>query len=363
MIERFEPGTGGAESVAWTVAHGLARAGDEVHVVARRVASSTALSLHTVAVPTAWQPLRVLAFSRAAGEAARALGCDVVHSFSRTRHQDVYRAGGGSHADYLRRSHGPLGRGLRLASPRHRVLLGIERRVFDDPAQLVQCNSAMVRDEIAARYDVPAPRLRVIHNGVDLERFSPERRASEGGRLRADLGARGRPTFVLVGSGLRRKGAETAIRALAAAQSREAELWIAGRDRPEPWRELAARLDVGSRVRMLGARGDVEAVYAGADALLLPTRYDAFANATLEAAASGLPVVTSGANGAADVLARGAVIVDDPDDVAGFAAAIDRLENAAERERLGRAARDVAEGLSWDAHVEALRALYREVAT
>ena len=63
VIERFHPDTGGVENVAWNVAHGLARAGDEVHVVARRASDSPAVRLHRVRIPTAWQPLRVIAFS------------------------------------------------------------------------------------------------------------------------------------------------------------------------------------------------------------------------------------------------------------------------------------------------------------
>jgi UDP-glucose:(heptosyl)LPS alpha-1,3-glucosyltransferase len=367
VIERFEPEAGGVEGVVWNVAHRLAEAGEEVHVIARRVAPPGTLhpvrgiEVHRVEAPTVWQPLRVLAFSRGAARQARALGAEVVHTFSRTRHQDVYRAGGGSHADFLARSYGPWGLALRRVSPRHRVLLGIERRVFADPHQVIQCNSGMVRDEIAARYGVADERLVVIPNGVDLERFHPGRRDAEGARLRDELGAKDRTVWVLVGNGLWRKGLDTALAALARSADRETELWVAGRDDPEPWRRRAAAAGVAERVRFLGARRDVETVYAAGDALLLPTRYDAFANATLEAAAAGLPVLTSAANGAADLLRDAGYVVRDPEDAAGFAAALDALGDRVTRAELGRRARATAETLSWERHVEALRALYRTV--
>ena len=362
VIERFEPGAGGVEGVAWTVAHGLAEAGEEVHVIARRVAPSQRVELHPVDVPTAWQPLRVLAFSRAAHARATALGCDVVHSFSRTRHQDVYRAGGGSHADYLRQNHGPAGRALRQLSPRHRVLLGMERRIFADPRQTILCGSPMVKAQIAARYRVADERFVVIPNGVDVDRFHPGRRSSEGARLRVDLGVGDGPVWVLVGSGLHRKGLDTALLALARGGPRDAELWVAGKDRPDRWRSRAANLGVGARVRFLGTRSDMESVYSAADALILPTRYDAFANATLEAAASGLPVLTSSTNGASELLAPGAIVVEDPEDVEGFAAGLDELGDPARRSELGRAGRAIALGQSWLAHVAALRRLYRRIA-
>lgn len=364
VIERFEPEAGGVEGVAWTVAQRLAQAGEEVHVIARRAAPPEALrgvELHRVTAPAAWQPLRVLAFSRGAAARARAVGAEVVHSFSRTRHQDIYRAGGGSHADFLARSYGRWGRAARRVSPRHRVLIGIERRVFADARQLIQCNSPMVRAEIAARYAVAPERLVVLPNGVDLERFHPRRRAHDGARLRDELDAKDRTVWVLVGNGLWRKGLDTALSALARAASPDAELWVAGRDDPGPFRSRVRSLGLEGRVRFLGPRSDVEAVYAAGDALLLPTRYDAFANATLEAAAAGIPVVTSGANGAAELLRDAGHVIEDPEDVAGFASALDSLADPATRAALGRRARETAEGLSWDRHIEALRTLYRRV--
>ena len=91
VIERFET-QGGVEGVAWQVAHGLAAAGDEVHVVARKAAACDGIHVHLVRVPSLWQPWRVMAFSEAASRVAPRGTFDVVHSFSRTRHQDLYRA-------------------------------------------------------------------------------------------------------------------------------------------------------------------------------------------------------------------------------------------------------------------------------
>jgi len=352
VVERFEPARGGVENVVWNVARGLAHAGEEVDVLARRGVEAEGVHLVRLPVADLWQPWRVLAFSRAAGRAADAGRYDVVHSFTRTLHQDVYRAGGGSHADYLARRGGPAAlRALRRLSPRHATLLSIERRVFADPRQLVQCNSEMVRREIAARHHVPDARLAVIWNGVDLERFRPA----------PPRAPRAAPVWLLVGSGFARKGVDTALRALAAARSRDAALWIAGRDAAGDARALAVRLGVAERVRFLGERADVEALYAEADALLLPTRYDAFANASLEAAACGLPVATSGANGAAELLSEGALVVKDPEDVIGFAAALDALLDPALRARLGAAGRAVAERHGWAWHIGELRRLYARV--
>lgn len=354
VIERFEPDAGGAEASAWNIAHGLARAGDEVHVIARRGCDSPPLHLHRVWVPATWQPLRVLAFSRAAARGARRVEADCCLSFSRTLHQDVYRAGGGSHADYMERRYGARHR-LRRLSPRHAVLLAIEGRIFRDPRQRVIAISEMVESEIRRRHGVADDRLAVVYNGVDLERFHPRHRAGSGQRLRRELGAGAAPVWLFAGSGFARKGIDTALRALANDGTGEARLWVAGRDTPQPWQRLAKKLGVAARVRFLGFRRDIESLYAAADALLLPTRYDAFGNACLEAAAAGLPVVTSGASGAAELFRGLGGVVEDPEDVAGFAAALKLLADAPTRERLGQGARRVAEAYGWDGQVAVLR--------
>ena len=358
VIERFAPVGGGVERVAWEVARRLAAAGDEVHVVARSAEPADFATVHRVRAPAAWQPLRVLAFSRGAARVAPRGRFDVVHSFSRTRHQDLYRAGGGSHADYMARRYGrgaALGRRL---SPRHAVLLEIERRVFADPTQAILCPSRRVADELARRFRIAPERLVVIHNGVDLDRFDPGRRAGARARVRRELGAGEEPVWLLLGSGWQRKGLDTALRALAQSRASDAALWVAGRDEPGPWRRLAERVGVAARVRFVGERADSESLYAAADALLLPTRYDAFANACLEAAASGLPVVTSAAAGSSEALGEGACVVADPEDAVGFAEALDALRDPSAREARGRAARRAAERLGWDVHIAALRALY-----
>ena len=361
VIERFDPRGGGAEAAAWNTASALSARGAEVHVVARRATPHPAAILHRVPAPTLWQPLRVWAFSRSAARAAGQTRPDVVHSFSRTRHQDVFRAGGGSHADYLEHRHGRRGSRLRRLSPRHAALLALERAVFRDPHQIVQCNSAMVRDQLAGRYDLPDARLVVIPNGVDLERFHPDRRPGRGSRLRDHLARGGGPVWLFAGSGFGRKGLDTALRALALLDG-PAELWVAGRDETRPWKRLAARLGLTDRVRFLGDRDDLEDLYAAADGLLLPTRYDAFANVCLEALASGLPVVTSGANGAAPSLGEAGVVVTDAEDVAGFAQALGCLSEPGARAAAARQARPIAERHGWDGHAEALLRLYRRLA-
>jgi UDP-glucose:(heptosyl)LPS alpha-1,3-glucosyltransferase len=286
---------------------------------------------------------------------------DIVHAFSRTRHQHVYRAGGGCHAVFMQQTHTRTGAALRRLSPRHALLLAIEARVFEDARQTIHCPSRRVRDEIVRRHPAVVSRSVVIPNGVDPDLYHPERHQAEARSLRAGLDPDAERVWLFAGSGGRRKGLDTALRALAACRHAGDVLWVAGRIEPGPARRLAAELGVESRVRLLGPRNDLPVLYAASDGLLLPTRYDPFANVSLEAAASGRPVLTSATNGAADLLAEAAIVVADAEDWRAFAAGLDRLADPDLRDRLGRKGREIACRNDWDAHARSLQALYRDL--
>jgi len=361
VVERFEACAGGVEQVVWNVARELCRAGDEVHVIARSGEETPGVMLHRVRVPSFWQPLRVSSFSLRASREVRGADFDVVHAYSRTLHQDLFHAGGGSHADSMLQTYGEAGTRARRLSPRHALLLALERRIFADSSQTIECVSSMVRRQIAERFGVPHERLPVLHCGVDAERFEPERNAAAGRQLREELGAASSTVWLFAGSGWHRKGLDTALAALAGAEQRHTHLWIAGGDPVKPWQERAARLGLAERVRFLGTRSDMEHLYAAADGLLLPTRYDAFGLVCLEAAASGIPIVTCESAGASELLHEAGVVVKRAEDVTAFSGALDRLSDAKLREALGAEGLRVARENSWVHHVERLRALYQRI--
>jgi UDP-glucose:(heptosyl)LPS alpha-1,3-glucosyltransferase len=90
-------------------------------------------------------------------------------------------------------------------------------------------------------------------------------------------------------------------------------------------RKLARTLGVGERVLFLGAQADVKPFYGAADLFALPTLYDPFPNAALEALACALPIVTTTTCGAAELVtpANGAVIA--AGDATALARALDSL--------------------------------------
>jgi len=143
-------------------------------------------------------------------------------------------------------------------------------------------------------------KITVLRNGVDLNAF----RVKDRDGLRAKLGLKG---FVLASVGLliERKGHHFAIEALA--KLPDTTLLIAGSGPERRNLEgLASRLGVSDRVRFLGNLDQPSLcdVYNGADALVLASSREGWANVLLEAMACGTPVIGTAVWGTPEVIAR-----------------------------------------------------------
>jgi glycosyltransferase involved in cell wall biosynthesis len=153
--------------------------------------------------------------------------------------------------------------------------------------------------------------------------------------------------------------------AVVAARHPEARLVLAG-EGPERRRleRLAGRLGVAERVRLLGEvpHERVPQVLEGLDVFAMPSTYEGFGVAALEAAAMEVPVVASRIHGIPDVVMDGETgLLVPARDRRALAAALERLVSDPDlRRRLGRAGRAfVAEHYSWEENTAQMEALYR----
>ena len=355
---------GGTEADLRRMAEGLAARGHALHVfTADGAAPPTGVVAHRVPVLRAGRWARLVSFALLAPRLVARAGWDVVVGFGRTPRQDVVRVGGGTHRSYLA-AMDRTGRGRRRGLYQ-RTVLDLERRMFAPAGhRRVLCVSRRVADEVMRDYAVPAERVSVVYNGVDLDRFHPRRREVEGARLRAELGLERRPVCVAVGSGFERKGIDFLLACWRAGRPGGAALVLVGDDKQlAQYRRQASQPPLAGHVHVLGPRSDVETVLAAADVLCLPSRQEAFGNVVLEAAAAGVPAVTSAAVGAAELLegSLGDLVVADPTDGAALAAAVER---ALGEDWSGRsaAARRLAERHPWSRHLDELEQFLRDVA-
>jgi teichuronic acid biosynthesis glycosyltransferase TuaC len=165
-----------------------------------------------------------------------------------------------------------------------------------EAAGLIAVSEALRRDMIAL--GMPAERIVVHHGGVDLDVFRPlDRRAAK-----AALGVQG-PLLISVGALIPLKGQSLAIAALD--HIPDATLFLAG-EGPERAALERQAAPYGSRVRLLGNRphGELPALMAAADVMVLPSEREGLAIAWIEALACGTPIVVPDVGGAGEVVDR-----------------------------------------------------------
>lgn len=224
--------------------------------------------------------------------------------------------------------------------------------------------SEFVRDRLRRRYDPDAP-VSVVPGGVDLDRFHPD--AGRHPAVAADGTA-----FLTVRRLTPRMGHSMLLRAFAAATD-DAHLYVAGDGRLRAGLEARARsLGVADRVTFLGyvPDDDLPALYASADAFALPTRaLEGFGLATLEALASGTPVVATPVGGSVELLGPldGALPAPALVDAATADALADGLSAWADVSgddlaAAGDACRAHAESYAWSETVDDVEALYAALA-
>ena len=244
-------------------------------------------------------------------------------------------------------------------------MLAAERRLYASPRlRQVICNSRMVQTEIHERFGLPRERLPIIYNAIDATAFHPGLSVHRA-NVRARYGiADDACVFLLVGSAYARKGVGRVLEALAAVPA-PAHFIVVGRDRRSAkYVALARRFGVAHRVTFAGPQEDPRPYYGAADAFVLPTLYDPFPNAVLEAMACGLPVVTSDRCGAAElVAAHGAGTVCGARDIGAIAAGMRALLERDARARAGASAVAAVRPLTPDAMAARLIALYESLLT
>ena len=255
------------------------------------------------------------------------------------------------------------------AFPQHhtwtnRAFLQVAMPLFVQATDAIIVVSQQTQRDLVARYGTPKSKIRVIYEGID-DRFArrsdwqsdPQRRYSPE-----------RPYLLMVGTLEPRKNHATAMQALARLKQAgyPHRLLIAGGQGWlfEPVAALVAALGLSDDVTFAGRvpDDDLPALYAGADALLLPSLYEGFGFPVLEAMACRTPVVCADSSSLPEVAGDAALLVKPTDDEA-LAAAVERiLIEPGLADELRRRGGAQAARFRWETCAAETVALYREVA-
>lgn len=370
-IECFDPSRGGAEWWTYQHAEQLVRTGFEVHVVAQEIdAEARQLPI----VPHEFGRIASpLARAAAAEETLRSLKLDIIHDMGMGWYCDLFQPHAGCWTAVCQKKMRLvppwLRWGKKLIDPllpryrRHSRL--IEKQCAASP--LLMALSHKVAEEFKQYHHYPEDRIRVIYNGVDVERFSTDRRGEFREKIRRQLKLPENGVLALaVAHNFTLKGVPTILEAMKMSVRNRMPLHLAvvGGWKIKGWQRWAESQGLGANVTFLGAQKDVLPYYLAADFLVHPSFYDSCSLVLLEAAASGLPMIASLENGAAELLTEGVegFLLNDPGDAGTLFERMRLLLVDPLRKKMGQSARELAKQHTIARNFEEILSLYRETA-
>lgn len=355
-IDDLDRRRGGMSEWCWQFICAAARRGFELHVVAQGFGQDPLPnSVVRHLVPRTRSRLELAAKSESL---VRATSPDVTHDMGIGWYFDVFQPHGGSHAAWMARRLDMYPSWFRMIKrpidallPRQRDFSchwSRQRSALENSNAAIVALSNLVAEDLLASHRIRPDRVNVIHNGVDCQRFSPVHRGEFRAPIRRRLGVGDETTVLLIAAhNFRLKGVPELLRVAArlAKNGRQLHVIVAGGRHLDHWRLAAARLGIGKAVTYLGTVADMVPYYAAADAYVHPTYYDPCSLVLLEAAASGLPIVTTRQfNGAVELFRDDdeVLTIDSPTDRVALLERVDALFDERLRGRLGLAARRVA---------------------
>lgn len=376
LSKMFPPITGGSARYAYEIGNALGKRGHDVDVFTQSKGDAgLSLELHeNVSLYTLTKARRYLVtfetlyFSLRARSSVDFDGYDVIHGtlmpastialsdrltfdtpIVLTSHSfalsEVFAHSPEKPADYL----------LKYAfHPMNVVMDNIAGRAVDRVIAI----SEEMREQLVTRYGFDKRTVNRISHGVDTERFQPRKEYHEA--VSDD-----KLTLLFVGRLISRKGADLAVKSLAAINREDVELLVVGSGRLENGlKQLAQEQGIADRVQFLGYVPDDKllVLYSSVDATLFLSNYEGFGLVILESLASGTPVIGTPVGGFPDIVTdgkEGVIVKRDAKDIAN---AIESLADEPERlTEMGRRARELAETRTWDTVASETEQVYESV--
>jgi UDP-glucose:(heptosyl)LPS alpha-1,3-glucosyltransferase len=354
---------GGAESFSYELTERLAlRDGLEVHVFANKWRQGKSpVIFHKVSRIGFPRFLRQISFAYSANRKILSTNCDLIHSHDRIFCADIFTMHGIPHSTWIkeaRRKH------LSLFD---RSLIWLEKKTLENSRMhAVLPVSTLVRDELLKSYNIPESRLEVVHPGISEERFSGLDRQVCRNVIRSHHGLSEKDIVILfVGMNFEIKRLDLVIRGTAELIAKDKrfqclKVLAVGKGETKRYQTLANDLGISGHIIFAGVSSDVEKYYLAGDIFAMPSVFDTFGIAVLEAMFAGLPIIISSKVGAKDLMesgVQGFVLGENPD-IFEFSRCIEFLIINENRMKMGENARKTAESYTWDRVADKVYNLY-----
>ena len=328
---------GGVERIMYECGDFLAKRNHNVQILANKVDLNLSVLPNvtvreTNVTKTAWF-LNGLKYYITASRQLRKLNYDVLNT-----HGCVAPVGGVPWVQSVHRAWLEVSQSLRpnqyqrvrqRLNPLHPILLMLEREhFFKRQYSKVIVTTTAVQSDLERLYNVPRNHVEVVPNGFNPSEFNLENRFSKRSTIRTQYGITD-DTFVLLfaANELERKGFYTLVRAMSHLREAKVIVLVVGRYEIAEAQKVVNGHQMSNQIRLCGSTSNIAEFHSAADAFVLPTKYEAFCLAILEALGSGLPVITTRVPGAYNAIVErvNGLLLDNPEDEVGLAGCIRNL--------------------------------------
>lgn len=322
VMKDYDENKGGAERYLVNIAHKMAEKGVSISLIVNKFAGQTD---SLVKVYRRWaigwsSILKPLTFNWSVQQFLYNRKYDIVYGLTQIYPQDVYRVGGGLEHSWLEIRY-PLKwkRILNALRPKIALRLYMENRIFQKGNfKKIITNSWLVKNQILSRYPVSPEDVRVVYNGVDKDKFSPDVKKLYSQEIREQYSIPAKAKVVLfVSNNWKRKGLVELIKAVGILRNPDIWILVVGRGRKEVFNRIVEESGMESNIIFAGPVKDPWKYYGASNICVLPTYYDPFANVCLEALSCGVPVITTKTNGASEIIchSENGYVVDNASDI------------------------------------------------
>ena len=342
---------GGGERFVFELTERLANVPDyEIHVFSNKWRSeSDHITFHKIPIITFPKWLTSISFAYLANRKIAKMHFDLIHSHDRVFKSNVVTLHSIPHRTWVRDI-----RQKRRPSLFDHGTSWTEKQMYKySGCQMFLPVSNLVKIKLLETFQIDERKIRVIHPGVDVERFqsdNPHNRQE----IRDAFGISESDFLILfVGMNFEVKGLDSLLSAIALLKSaydnNQVKVLVVGKGNNKKYKALAQKLGIGEQLIFSGVRNDIEKIYQAGDILVMLSKFDTFGMVVTEAMAASLPVIVSDNVGAKDLVVQGENgFVVDREDIETISSKINLMLNKEKRLEMGKKAHHTALNNTWE---------------
>jgi len=342
---------GGGERFVFELTERLANVpGYEIHVFSNKWRSeSDHITFHKIPIITFPKWLTSISFAYLANKKISKMDFDLIHSHDRVFKSNVVTLHSIPHRTWVR----DIRQKKRLSLFDHGTSWTEQKMFTYSGCQMFLPVSNLVRIKVMDTFQIDERNIRVIHPGVDIERFQSANPYDRQEIRDAFSISESDLLILFVGMNFEVKGLDSLLSSIALLKSEydndQVKVLVVGKGNNKKYKAIAHKLGIGKQLIFSGVRNDIEKIYQAGDILVMLSKFDTFGMVVTEAMAASLPVIISENVGAKDLVIQGENgFVVDGQNVKIIATKINFMLNKEKRLEMGKKAHNTALNNTWE---------------